>query len=606
MLEFTVPAALAILGFVPVVVALYFIRSRPRKHIVPSHRIWEEVLRRQRKDSLMGRFRNSIFLILHILLILLAALGLSQPTRSGGMMGDTLFLVDTSASMGATDVSGGRLAEARRKVREVLFSLDADARVSLIEAGIRVVPRVAATADRGRFLAELDRLEVSDGAGPDPGEIASVLRSLEEGGFARTYFYTDNAPLSQISEIPGLGRFRIETVGRASENLAVTSLEVLEGPQGKEASVRVRNFGPLPARCRVSLESSPPGPIQSHVISLKSGGETPIQFPRISPAATMLTVRISPTGSPDYLESDDAAIVVLDRPRRKVLLLDGAASPLMQVLSAKRLRLDLRRVEAANPYGSGVNMDDVDVIVSNGYHGPELEERNLLLFARPGPKGPASGPQVTRPELGFIDSAHPVMKYLSWDDVNVRHAAVLQPGGRSLISVAGGDLMSARETARCRQVIAGFPLSETDLPYRIAFPILVANALSWITGSSGLEAAELRAGTRVSLPGSGETATVELDGRKWTVRGVRQGGELVLDPFRKVGLHRVSTDRVRRLFAVNLLSLTESNIRPSGDAGLFGDEQRFDRGRQPIWRWFLWTFMAVLILEWLLWHRLGG
>ncbi|MBI4871243.1 MAG: BatA domain-containing protein [Candidatus Riflebacteria bacterium] len=606
MLGFEVPSALALLGLAPLVVVLYLMRSRPRRHVVSSNRIWREVLRRKREQSLLGRFRNSLFLFLHLLAVVLGALALAQPTLPGGLQGDTLLIVDTSASMGATDEAGTRLEAARRLVRELVGRLDPATAATLVEAGSRVLPLLPRSTDRGRLLEALDGLQVTDCAGPDAGELAAFLLAGAARPYARTYFVTDNCPSVSLADHPAVGRLSVRIVGKKAENVAITGLEVTELTGGKDAAVVVHNFGPLPARCRVSLghdDTPVTAPVE---VSLAAGSSQPVAFRGLKLGPGTLNARIVPTGSPDYLACDDSAWVVLGQKSRKVLLVERAGTPLTQVLGNPRLGLDVDRVSPTELSRAGRKLDPYDLIVSNGYFESEWSARNLLLFAPASPGSPAPGPALDRPKVSFTDQTHPAMRYLDFEDVTLERAALVTTPGRALASSAAGPLLVAREEPTFRQLVGGFTLGDTDLPFRIAFPILVANAVSWLTGVQGVAHAGVKVGEPVRL--LARQAVAEVSDRDGTrqVAGTLEGTQLALEPFRRVGLARVKTDLATVPYAVNLFSIAESRIQPAQEYDTGEETGPGERGRRAVWREFLWAFLALLMVEWLLWHRLGG
>jgi hypothetical protein len=166
--------------------------------------------------------------------------------------------------------------------------------------------------------------------------------------------------------------------------------------------------------------------------------------------------------------------------------------------------------------------------------------------------------------------------------------------------------MKALEGAGFRQLIAGFTLENTDLAYRVTFPILVANALDWVTGAGGLSQGCLRVGESIRLLASEARAEIFERGKKRTVDGLLDGSRLTLSPFRETGLVQVRTDKVRADFGVNLFSLSESQIQPSRQGFESEAPAGGERGRRPVWREGLWLLLALLLVEWFLWHRLGG
>src|SRR3954447_22390028 len=91
----------------PAIIALYFLKLKRQPLEVPSTYLWHKSIEDLRVNSLWQRMRQSLLLFLQLLLVALAALALLRPGWSGSeLLGDrSIFLIDNSASMGATDVA---------------------------------------------------------------------------------------------------------------------------------------------------------------------------------------------------------------------------------------------------------------------------------------------------------------------------------------------------------------------------------------------------------------------------------------------------------------------------------------------------------------------
>ena len=106
----------------PAIIALYFLKLKRQPLQVPSTYLWHKSIDDLRVNSIWQRLRQSLLLFLQLLLWGLLAVVLLRPSWQGSRFArDRLvFLVDNSASMGATDVSPTRLDEAKRRVRELI------------------------------------------------------------------------------------------------------------------------------------------------------------------------------------------------------------------------------------------------------------------------------------------------------------------------------------------------------------------------------------------------------------------------------------------------------------------------------------------------------
>ena len=101
----------------PAIIALYFLKLRRQPLSVPSTYLWSRAIEDLHVNSLWQRLRQSLLLFLQLLLIGLLAFTLLRPGWKGTeLLGKRfIFLIDTSASMAATDTAPTRLDEAKRQ-----------------------------------------------------------------------------------------------------------------------------------------------------------------------------------------------------------------------------------------------------------------------------------------------------------------------------------------------------------------------------------------------------------------------------------------------------------------------------------------------------------
>src|SRR6187401_468631 len=91
----------------PLIVALYFLKLRREPLAVPSTYLWSKAIEDLHVNSLWQRLRQSLLLLLQLLLVALLAVTLVRPGWTGtALTGERfVFLIDTSASMNATDIA---------------------------------------------------------------------------------------------------------------------------------------------------------------------------------------------------------------------------------------------------------------------------------------------------------------------------------------------------------------------------------------------------------------------------------------------------------------------------------------------------------------------
>ena len=113
-MPFTSPLALLGLLFIPAVLAMYLLKLRRDETVVPSTLLWSHLLADVEANAPWQRLRRSLLLLLQLLLVAILAMLAARPflERPAGLARDIVIVIDTSASMAATDVAPNRLAAA--------------------------------------------------------------------------------------------------------------------------------------------------------------------------------------------------------------------------------------------------------------------------------------------------------------------------------------------------------------------------------------------------------------------------------------------------------------------------------------------------------------
>src|SRR5690242_21748863 len=111
-MPFATPLALLGLLFVPAVVAMYLLRLRRTETVVPSTLLWQRLAADTEANAPWQRLRRSLLFLLQLLLVVALAVLAARPflERPAGLARDLIVIVNTSASMSATDIGPNRLA----------------------------------------------------------------------------------------------------------------------------------------------------------------------------------------------------------------------------------------------------------------------------------------------------------------------------------------------------------------------------------------------------------------------------------------------------------------------------------------------------------------
>jgi Ca-activated chloride channel family protein len=599
------PLALALLALALPIIALYMLRQRRPAVPVSSILLWEAVLTDLEANAPWQRLRRNWLLLLQLLILLLLVLALARPyaTAAGAATGNTVVVLDSSASMRATDVAPSRFERARAEARALIDRLGAGQRLALILAGPTAEVRQAPTSDGTALRAALDRLQPGAGLVNWPDALALADATARRLPGSQVVVITDGAfpPLDPAAvTVPT----RFITVGASGDNLAITALAT--GATGGGASVfaRVRNTGPA-TRALLTL-SAGDRLLDARALALDAGGEVGVTFDGLpatgEPVRAELDVR-------DALAEDNRAWAVLPAAGRALLVSPGASAFLRRGL-ALLPETHLLTAPASEP--------GYDWYVFDGIT-PERLPGNSLIINPPAGEAlvPVAG-QLERPRVTRAVHAHPLLAGVDLDRLHIARAARIEPPAwlQPLVEADGGPLLLAGEHDGQRAVVLAFDLHQSDLPLSVAFPVLLSNVRAWLHPATGpvvsAPEAVVRPGEPVTVNAGPEIDAIVVtlpDGRQQTLAPA--GGVARLTDTGQLGPYRLSLraggqERRAAWLAVNLLSDEESALAPAAHPPLGAvpaAAPAAEPAPQELWRPLLLLGMLLLLAEWWLFYR---
>ncbi|MFO1063321.1 MAG: BatA and WFA domain-containing protein [Pirellulales bacterium] len=167
----------------PLIVMLYFLKLRRQPIQVPSTFLWQRTIEDLHVNSIWQRLRKNILLLLQLIAVLLFVLACLRPGFSGqSKLGKrSIFLIDNSASMQATDVSGSRLKEAKAKVLELIEALESGDVAMVIAFSNAADVKQGFTGDRRRLREAVNAIQPTNRT-TDIGEALRAAAGLANPG----------------------------------------------------------------------------------------------------------------------------------------------------------------------------------------------------------------------------------------------------------------------------------------------------------------------------------------------------------------------------------------------------------------------------------------
>lgn len=624
-MSFLTPAAFFLAGLLPLIVLMYLLKLRRIERPVASTYLWRNMVRDVEANAPWQRLRYNLLMILQLLFLALLILALARPALPGkGIAAQAaIFIVDTSASMGATDVGPSRIEAAKAQARQLIAGLPANAEVTVIEAGQKARVLTANSRDRRQALQAVEGLHAGAG-GSDMGvalQLAAAIARRQPD--TQTVILSDgNANLPERIAIQG--RVQYAPIGLQDANQAVGLLTLQPALKGGRltAFAQVINYGQQPAQRRVAFYADGQM-IDAFDLNLPPAGEQSALAQDILSTTQVIEARLLPpenAATPtDYLAADDQALAV-NRPAGPLSV--TLVSPGNLFLETGLSLLPGLQVTRVNP---GASLPPANLTILDGY--TQISGTlpgGALLFIGPlqstaffSVTGQLSAPQP-RPAA----EAGPLLQYVSLDGVNILDAARIPlPGWASpiilaeVVGSAAGErspLLFAGEIDGRRVAVLAFDLRRSDLPLQVAFPLLLANLAGWLAPGQGAGVpAQVEPGAALAL--AAETAgrtTITVtrpDGGRVSLEA--GNGPVIFADTAQPGLYSVDNGGpVPLRFAVNLFAPQESRLAPRQELPVQGLEAAGTGGQtepayQEWWRLLAALALGVLTAEWLVYHR---
>ena len=506
----------------PAILALYFLKLKRQPLAVPSTYLWSRTIEDLHVNSLWQRLRQSLLLLLQLLLIVLIAITLIRPGWKGTeLIGHRfIFLIDKSASMAATDVGPSRLDEAKKQVKALIEQMKTGDQAMIISFSSRATPDQSYTGDRKLLRTKVDMISQTNHTSDlnealraasglaNPGQTGDPSKG--DVGFAEAmpatlYMFTDGKFASvknfQLGNLdPIFQKIGSETCG----NVAIVAFSTdhhPDKPDKIEAFARIENFGFKAAAMEASLYINgtladaqkvnlPPRQFKT---SRNADGNDEIlpQVPTIANISFalartaelekdgILRLEIKPLGTDveDFLKEDNKAYAVVSAPHpAKVLLATPGNDALMVALSTPEANkvATVTIVEPAKLADKDLQkqlLDGAFDLVIYDQCAPAAEKEmpacNTLFIGRvpPVPGWSASKEKSAGPIITDADQVHPLTQLVRLSsNTGIAEATPLKgpPGMAVLLDFDVGPLYCVAPRSGFEDAVLGFELMHAD------------------------------------------------------------------------------------------------------------------------------------------------
>ena len=337
-------AAGAALAALPVILHL-FMKQKPKHIIFPALRLIRE---RQKRAKKQLKIKNWLLLAARMLLLILMALALAQPSinsessvlGTGEVATALALVVDTSLSMDYTEQGKDRLAEAKLRAAEILKKSTEDTEVFVIDSADPVKPAPLTPASA---LKRVDGLTLRAANRPLNAALVQAHQVVGESKLARreVYVLTDLTASSweltsartteAIEKVAatkaGVKTYVLRLTPREVRNQAIVAAEPssITPSEGEpvEITATIRSTGPdaVEKVAEFYLDGEKNKRDQK-VVKLPANGEEVVSFTtssKLAPGLHQGMIRLS--GIPDAMKFDDVRYFTFHaQPASKILV----------------------------------------------------------------------------------------------------------------------------------------------------------------------------------------------------------------------------------------------------------------------------------------------
>lgn len=613
------------------VVVLYLLKLRRRRVAVPFVQLWEQLLADRPTSRLFSSLSRWFSLLIALLVALALSLALGDP--QAGPLDDErhwVVLLDTSASMRATDVEPNRLAFAKRRVEGLVRQLGARDRMLLAQMGETTFPITPFTDRADTLLAALTPVQPTDGRADLDAALRFARDALRGSDSPHIVLVSDGRITPTAAGERALAEVEAALhwirVGQGGRNLAISAFAVRRYPLDRSRG-----------QCLIELWNPTERDEVAELTLVADGRTVDMQQLSVGAGARVQRILDDISGVDQTLEAR-LAIVEAGADRQP-------ADDRAYARVARRERVKVQVVSEGNLYLQAALLLDeyLDVVETKPADYTPLPDAQVAIFDSFVPSTPPSVPvlylnpasdseaapfpirgTVERPYFDRLVRDHPILRWTALRDVNVKEslAVRLQAGDRVIAGDRGrggtrsgaagsraAPLLVAGERAGQPMVALLFDPRKSDLPLRVAWPLLLLNTIRSFLSNGGEEVSSFRVGEpwRVAVDPDARTATVAtptgerlevpvVDGRP-SYRATRAGfyrleaaGSAPETVAVQPDLHDEPLMQPAETFAVGSQSASPPRLR--------GASWWLDP-----WKWLVLAALTILAIEWLTYHR---
>lgn len=677
-MNFLSPTSLFLFGLAIPIIALYILKLRRRREPVSTLMFWDQLFKERQTTSLFQRLKHLLSLLLQLLFLALLVLAIARPqfafiTKSARQL---ILIVDNSASMNAVlkidpenPSSQTRLDSAKEQALQLVKGLRFIDEMTIVsnhkqptiqtpftghQKTLReAIESITATDIRTDLKPAVDLAYTIAETKPNPEIIImSDFQAVTDKTitlFQETQL--EAQPTEEEQESLQKPKLHLIKIGEDNDNVGITQFRVRKSIVNVfdyETLLTVVNASDEEKRCSVELYFNDslfdvrpytltPGEMKSEIFSnfAFEGGEL----------KAVLDIT-------DALSSDNVAYATLPKREQISVLLVTEENPFLEKVLSVDEKLDLSIMK---PLDYEATPKSAQVVIFDRYSPKNIGDGNYMFIYPPKLEGDLQdvmlawdiGEALETPIITDWERTHAILQHVHLENVLIGEAyQITPPSTAQILARSFESPVIFIDVSQNRKVVfAAINILESDLPLRIAFPVIIANTIQWFQHTEGIQEYHLQTGEVLRYKFESEYPTYieaeqeeeaqpENTKQTLTVTGPEdesweipiENDEILFEHTQQAGFYKITdandtnnegtdeqitvtaeTEEPKQLWAVNIASETESHIGiADGIEDLLTDAEGLVGSsffRYPPWIYLVLFAVILTVVEWFLYQR---
>ena len=681
-MNFLSPTSLFLFGLAIPIIALYILKLRRRREPVSTLMFWEQLFKERQTTSLFQRLKHLLSLLLQLLFLALLVLAIARPqfafiTKSARQL---ILIIDNSASMNAAlkldpdnPSSETRLDSTKEQALQLVQGLRFMDEMTVISNHKQPTIRTPFTSHQKTLREAIESIDPTDIrtdlkpavdlaytiAETKPNPEIVIMSDFHAVSEKTITLFQDTQSESQTSEEkqesvekPKLHLIRI---GEDNDNVGITQFRVRKSIVNVfdyETLLTVVNASDEEKKCSVELYFND-SLFDVRPYTLAPGEKKSEIFSNFAFEGGELKAVLDTT---DALLSDNVAYATLPKREQISVLLVTEENPFLEKVLSVDEELNLN---VMNPSEYESSPKTAQVVIFDRYSPTNIGDGNFMFIYPPKSENTTVedvqdsaltwdiGEALDTPIITDWERTHPILQHVHLENVLIGEAYQITPPSTAQILARSFEspVLFIDVSQNRKVVFVAINILQSDLPLRIAFPVIIANTIQWFQHDQGIQEYHLQTGEVLrykfdsDYPTITETEQVEESStgnsqqtlmitgpgdKSWEIP--IENDEMLFDHTQQAGFYKVTdsdttinsdadeqntneeeTEEPKQLWAVNIASETESHIGITDEIEDMLTDSEVLIGssffRYPPWIYLILLAVVLTVVEWFLYQR---